>query len=418
MSENAAVAYPTGWRRMIIGEVLERIADQAIVDPKKTYREIGIRSHGKGLFDKKPISGSALGNKRVFWVKPDCIVLNIVFAWEQAVGRTTKDDLGKIASHRFPMYRPNSNLIDIDYILYFFKTERGRQLLEIASPGGAGRNKTLGQEEFKQLPLCLPPVAEQHRIAKLLSTWDKAIDQTERLIIAKRRRKAALVQKLFSNLPRRGLLEAADVWFSGVNKKSIVGEDAIRLCNYMDVFHNARITPALDFMRATASGREIETNTLRRHDVVFTKDSETAEEIAECALVAEQIDDLVCGYHLAVARPREGQAYGPFLAQALRHPEIRWQFSRLANGVVRFGLTLDAIEQAEIFLPDISVQHHIAAVLDAEDSAAEALTRRASHFRTQKRGLMQKLLTGEWRLDGRFDEDALTPHVLAAARAL
>ena len=185
----------------------------------------------------------------------------------------------------------------------------------------------------------------------------------------------------------------------------------------MDVFHNARITPALDFMRATASGREIEANVLRKHDVVFTKDSETAVEIAECALVAEEIGDLVCGYHLAVARPREGQAYGPFLAQSLRHPEIRWQFSRLANGVVRFGLTLDAIEQVENFLPDISVQHSIAAVLDAEDSAVEALTTRASHLRTQKRGVMQKLLTGEWRLDGRFDEAALVPPILATTGA-
>jgi type I restriction enzyme S subunit len=171
----------------------------------------------------------------------------------------------------------------------------------------------------------------------------------------------------------------------------------------MDVFHNTRITSAINFMRATASKSQIKDNTLRKHDVVFTKDSETSEEIAEPALISEDIPNLVCGYHLAVARPRDGVGHGPFIAQAMRHRAIRWQFNRLANGVVRFGLTLDAIEQAEIFLPSIAAQERIASVLDAEDILIDDLKRRAETLRTQKRGLMQKLLTGEWPLDARFD---------------
>jgi type I restriction enzyme S subunit len=212
-----------------------------------------------------------------------------------------------------------------------------------------------------------------------------------------------LFQKLFRNLPKRPLLEAADVWFSGVDKKSRADEAPVLLCNYMDVFHNSRITSAIDFMRATASRNQIKDNALCKHDVVFTKDSETSEEIAEPALISEDIPNLVCGYHLAVARPRDGVGHGPFIAQAMRHQAIRWQFNRLANGVVRFGLKLDAIEQAEIFLPSMVVQERIAAVLDAEDILVDDLKKRAETLRTQKRGLMQKLLTGEWPLDARFD---------------
>ena len=237
----------------------------------------------------------------------------------------------------------------------------------------------------------------------VLDAWDRAISQTEQLITAKRRRKTALFQKLFRNLPKRPLLEAADVWFSGVDKKSRADEAPVLLCNYMDVFHNSRITSVIDFMRATASRSQIANNTLRKHDVVFTKDSETSEEIAEPALVDADIPNLVCGYHLAVARPRDKVGYGPFIAQAMRHQAIRWQFNRLANGVVRFGLTLDAIEQAEIFLPLMAVQEHIASVLDAEDILIDDLKRSAETLRTQKRGLMQKLLTGEWQLDERFE---------------
>jgi type I restriction enzyme S subunit len=397
------IAFPKHWCQYAAEEAFDRVADQVDVDPDQVYQEIGIRSHGKGLFRKPPVKGSALGDKRVFWVQPDCLVLNIVFAWEQAVARTTHSENGMIASHRFPMFRPKEDRTNLDFVLYFLKSKWGKQLLELGSPGGAGRNKTLSQKEFGELPLCLPPLDEQRRIVAVLDTWGSAISETERLIAAERLRKNGLFQRLFKNLPKHPFLAAVDVRFSGVDKKLNAHEAQVLLCNYMDVFHNTQITAKLPFMQGTASRKEIEDNSLRRHDVVFTKDSETADEIAEPALVAEDIENLVCGYHLAIARPREGVAYGPFVAQAMRHQDTRWQFRRLANGVVRFGLTLDAIEQVEIFLPELARQQQIASVLDAEDASIEALRQSHDRLRAQRRGLMQKLLTGEMPLDGRFD---------------
>lgn len=295
------------------------------------------------------------------------------------------------------------------FTLAALSTSRSVQQIERLITPGVSQANINPSAFYDCVEIALPPLPEQRRIVAVLDAWDRAIDQTERLIAAKRRRKIALVQKLFSNLPKRPLLEAAEVWFSGVDKKSSADEIPVLLCNYMDVFHNTRITSKIDFMRATASRNEIDANSLRKNDVVFTKDSETSEEIAEPALIADDIQNLVCGYHLAIARPRDGVGNGPFIAQAMRHPEIRWQFCRLANGVVRFGLTLDAIEQAEIFLPSIRIQEQIAGVLDSEDLIIESLSDRANGLRLQKRGLMQKLLTGEWRLDDRFDSELLTP---------
>lgn len=50
------------------------------VEDDTEYHQIGIRSHGKGIFYKESVTGSELGGKRVFWIKPDCFVVNIVFA--------------------------------------------------------------------------------------------------------------------------------------------------------------------------------------------------------------------------------------------------------------------------------------------------------------------------------------------------
>lgn len=140
---------PEGWSETTVGRVLQRVSRLVAVVPEENYQQIAIRSHGKGLFDKQHVSGAELGDKRVFWIEPDCFVVNIVFAWEQAVGRTTQGDVGKIASHRFPMYCPKANRCDIRFIEFLFKTPRGKYLLGIASPGGAGRNKTLGQKDSR-----------------------------------------------------------------------------------------------------------------------------------------------------------------------------------------------------------------------------------------------------------------------------
>jgi len=101
---------PNGWKYSTTSEVLMKVSNPVDVDASSYYREIGIRSHGKGIFHKKPILGKEIGNKRVFHIEPGCFVVNIVFAWEQAVAKTTDEELGMIASHRFPMFKPKDDL--------------------------------------------------------------------------------------------------------------------------------------------------------------------------------------------------------------------------------------------------------------------------------------------------------------------
>jgi len=125
------------------------------------YREIGVRSHGKGVFHKEAISGESLGDKRVFRCQAGALVFNIVFAWEQAVAMLSEHEKDFIASHRFPMFKGRAGHALEDYFLLFFKTSRGKELLTIASPGGAGRNKTLGQKDLEALPVPNPILIHQ-----------------------------------------------------------------------------------------------------------------------------------------------------------------------------------------------------------------------------------------------------------------
>lgn len=193
--------FTNDWEQRKCKDIFDKVGNPVETKEDETYREIGIRSHGKGIFYKDEVTGKSLGNKRVFWIEPDCFILNIVFAWERAVARTTEKELGMIASHRFPMYKPKAGVVDLDYITKFFTTDKGKDILEMASPGGAGRNKTLGQKEFADSKLWLSSYDEQKKIGKLIDELDKAIDLQQRKCEETKELKKYMLQKMF---PKNG----------------------------------------------------------------------------------------------------------------------------------------------------------------------------------------------------------------------
>ena len=168
------------FRIYTLKEVLQRISFPVTVDENKLYYQIGIRSHSKGIFYKEAEIGKQIGNKRIFWIEPNCLILNIVFAWEQAVAKTSEKEVGMVASHRFPMYKVLNN--SLDYIVDFFKTEKGKQLLQMASPGGAGRNKTLNQDFFLNSKIYLPSLNEQLKTTELIELIEDRIETQIKII--------------------------------------------------------------------------------------------------------------------------------------------------------------------------------------------------------------------------------------------
>jgi len=185
------------WKKRKVSSFFTRVGEAVELSSTEQYQEIGIRSHGKGIFYKDFTDSDEIGNKRVFWIEPDCFVVNIVFAWERAVARTTQNEVGMIASHRFPMYKPDET-VDLDYITRYFTTKRGQNVLILASPGGAGRNKTLGQKEFMESVINIPNIDEQRKIVELISSVEDAIALIEKDLQLWEQKKIGVSQKLFS----------------------------------------------------------------------------------------------------------------------------------------------------------------------------------------------------------------------------
>ena len=173
--------------------------------------------------------------------------------------------------------------------------------------------------------------------------------------------------------PLRRLKHVADVRFSSVDKKTVDGQIDVKLCNYTDVYYNERILVDMPFMDATATPDQIAAYTLRGGDVLLTKDSETADDIGVSAYVPLDLPGVLCGYHLAIARPHPSAIDGRYLRWALVSTASRQQLELAATGVTRFGLRQDAVGGMTIPAPPLHEQVAIADYLDAETTRIDGL---------------------------------------------
>jgi type I restriction enzyme, S subunit len=176
------------------------------------------------------------------------------------------------------------------------------------------------------------------------------------------------------------LKRVASVRVSNVDKKSVDGEQPVRLCNYTDVYYRDVIRPEQEFMAATATPEQIRTFRLRPNDVVITKDSETADDIGVPAFVQASAQNLVCGYHLAVIRPTSSVLDGRFLFWSIASTTVREQLALAATGVTRYGLRSDSIGSVAIRCPSLPAQRVVADFLDAETARIDALIAKKRHL--------------------------------------
>ncbi|WP_018718003.1 restriction endonuclease subunit S [Arhodomonas aquaeolei] len=200
----------------------------------------------------------------------------------------------------------------------------------------------------------------------------------------------------------RKLKFLAEVRTSNVDKHIVDGETPVRLCNYTDVYYNERITSDLPFMQATATESEIRRFGLKEGQVLLTKDSESWDDIAVPACVAETMPDVVCGYHLAIVDPDDDEVDGRFLAWLAQSPVLNDQFKLAAKGVTRFGLSQYALRNAVAKIPPLSYQQKIADFLDRKTAEIDTLI-------AKKRRLLDRLAEKRTALITRAVTKGLNP---------
>lgn len=171
----------------------------------------------------------------------------------------------------------------------------------------------------------------------------------------------------------RKLKYIAQVTFSSVDKHTNEGELPIRLCNYTDVYYNDFITRNMELMEASATPDEVKRFSLKKGDVLVTKDSEEWNDIAVPALVTDDMDNVLCGYHLALVRPNPDIIDGGYLFRAFSARGINDQFRVAATGITRYGLGKYSLDSGVVPVPPIEEQCEIATFLDQKIELIDSL---------------------------------------------
>jgi type I restriction enzyme S subunit len=150
-----------------MAEVAPLVRREQSIDLNGSYPELGIRSFGKGTFHKPPLTGSDVGTKRLFRIEPGDLLFSNVFAWEGAMAIAQAEDAGRFGSHRFITCVSDRRLTSADFLRYYFLTDEGMLKIGEASPGGAGRNRTLGLEKLMALEVPMPSLTAQQTFDRL-----------------------------------------------------------------------------------------------------------------------------------------------------------------------------------------------------------------------------------------------------------
>ncbi len=257
----------------------------------------------------------------------------------------------------------------------------------------------LGVSRFAELELPFPPLPEQRKIAEILRTWDEALEKLTALRTAKQDRFAGLTQQIMGRggiFPQQWPLKALSAVSTPVRRKSKGDNHPV-----MTISAKSGFLMQSDKFARDMAGQSVERYTLLHEgEFAYNKgNSKTAP--YGCVFRLDRPTALVpfVYYCFALKPGLDPEFYEHFFAAgAMNH-----QLSRLINSGVRndglLNLYSDDFYSCRVPVPPIDDQRKIARALTAAkqelaliDDEIEALTR-------QKRGLMQKLLTGEWRVN-------------------
>ena len=213
---------------------------------------------------------------------------------------------------------------------------------------------------------------------------------------------------MYMEFKKYKLGDIAEILISSIDKKSKEGESPVRLCNFVDVYHNWAITADMvsNFMESTTSEKNIDRFSLKKGYVAFTKDSETRDDIGVPTYIAEDLDNTVLGYHCALVKPDENIISGKYLNAFLHSDYINRYFELNATGSgMRYTLSVDTLYNIPILAPSLEIQKRIGELFSNIDRKV-CINRSLNHYLEA----MAKQLYDYWFVQFDFPDENGKPY--------
>lgn len=331
-------------------------------------------------------------------VRKGDIAYNMMRMWQGASGFAEKDGL---LSPAYIVLAPKKD-IDSQYASYLFKSARLIYLFWAYSYGLTNDRRRLYFNDFKKIPVDIPPLPEQQKIARILSTWDKAIATTEKLIENSKAQKKALMQQLLTGKVR--LPGFLGQWRKTTIKQMGTVVSGGTPDTQMPDYWNGNIlwtTPtditALSTRYISNTARKITRKGVQASSasllpagtlLVCTRATLGSLAIAEREITTNQ------GFKSLVPTPEFDSDFLYYLFSY--HAR---QFVRFACGSTFLELSKKDFERQAFLVPSLNEQKQIARILTKNDRELFNLQETRECLTTEKTALMQQLLTGKRRVN-------------------
>ncbi len=343
------------------------------------------------------------------------VLLNITGA---SIGRCAVADKrvakGNVNQH-VCIIRANVTLIPF-FLSSFILSRKGQNLIDSFQAGG--NRQGLNFEQIRSFLVPLPPLPEQQNIAQILSTWDKSIALTEQLIAKKQERKKGLMQQLLTGKKRfkefvksdkmketnLGLIPedwevktlgdiGAFLKGKGVSKAEILRE-GLPCLTYGELYtkHHDIIRNFNSYINESSA---TESKALEYGDILFAGSGETLKEIGKNAAFIDDFEAYAGGDIIIL---RNHKQFPVYLGYLLNHDTVNRQKYRLGQGHSVVHIYSSSLKNILIPVPKKEEQQKTASVLSSADQEISSLQNKLKKLKEQKKGLMQKLLTGEVRV--------------------
>jgi len=227
--------------------------------------------------------------------------------------------------------------------------------------------------------IALPSIQEQDQIVNVISTWDRAIEKTERLIQAKEKRFKGLLQTLINPADRSGWEKVHLKDVAKIRKGSQRNRDGLDDAGEYPAM-NGGIGP---------SGYTDEWNT-EANTVTISEGGNS------CGFVNYVTHRFWCGGHCYALTNIRSEIENEYLFHFLKHHEPALMRLRVGSGLP--NIQKKDVDDFPVEFPPLEEQKRITETLNLAQREIDLLKKLTEKQKLQKRGLMQKLLTGEWRV--------------------
>lgn len=390
---------PRGWTNVLLDDVAQRKSGHTPNKEIAAYWNGGIKwvsLADSGRLDKGLIHQTDKEISKEGIRKSSAVLLSagtVVLSRDAGVGKSGVLASPMAVSQHFIAWDCTKSLELQNWYLYYWLQASKPDFERIANGSAI---KTIGLAYFKKLKLNAPPIAEQRRIAEVLSAWDEAITVTARLLANSRRQKRALLVRLVSDSSTWETVRLESV-ATRVKRKSDGGDHPVLMISASSGF-----VLQSDMYSRFMAGKSFDSYVLLNQDeFAYNKGNSKSYEFG-CIYSLENFPQGLVPHVYVCFSMDKSRCFRPFYKYLFESDFLHDQLGALVNTGVRNNGLLN-IRPSDFFgthvpVPPMEDQQRIALIIDAMSSSIRKIEESLSKLRIEKAALMQQLLTGKRRV--------------------